>query len=388
MNICSKCGKSEEEIRLYDGIYVNEPIKICERCSLLEGIPIIKSPTTGQLKESEKPGRNKIYDRLKRMSGIKEEQETKSIFEELKELENNPELEKPLDAPLKFVDNFYWVVQRERRRKGLTHKQLAEAIGESETAIKLIERNNLPEDAFKTIKKLEQYFRVRLIKPDPRQELREKKIILERIEGQQAKRVVEDSYTEIILDPDHEKDVQAQLDEDAAIERIKQEHLEKVKASTDIPSIEGKKEVVNNELREVVRQAPAFPRREKEEPAQVLTFKKEKLNKVTISDLQEMNRLVEEDFPTKTSEEVGKEQLEDFGKSTEGDEQRKGWYSNYMKQKIVKREVAVKPIETIKEEPVNDNTPTIHELMEKKKDQRKDEVLVGNEIEIEEIEEI
>jgi len=91
MNICSKCGKSEEEIRLYDGIYVNEPIKICERCSLLEGIPIIKSPTTGQLKESEKPGRNKIYDRLKRMSGIKEEQETKSIFEELKELENNPE---------------------------------------------------------------------------------------------------------------------------------------------------------------------------------------------------------------------------------------------------------------------------------------------------------
>ena len=84
MNYCSKCGKTEDEIRLFDGIYISESVKVCERCSLLEGIPIIKAPSTGQLKESEKPGRSQVYSRLKRMAGIKEEKQSKSIFEELK----------------------------------------------------------------------------------------------------------------------------------------------------------------------------------------------------------------------------------------------------------------------------------------------------------------
>ncbi len=378
MNNCSKCGKSDEEVRLFDGIYVNEAIKICERCSLLEGVPIIKIPTTGQLKESEKPGRGQIYNRLKRMAGIKEERQSKSIFEELKELETNPELEKPLDTPLKLVDNFYWVIQRERRRKGMTHKQLADSIGESEMAIKLIERNNLPEDAMKMIRKMEQFLRIRLIKPDPRDEERKERIILEKSEGKYVNRLIEDAYTEIILDPCHEKDKQEQLEEDLAIAKIKEAHFEKVR----------EKDQEDNELREVIKQAPPILRKQQKESTQVLSFKKERLNKITISDLQEMNRVVDQDYPTKTSEEIGREQLEDFGKSEEGEEQRKDWYSSYMKKKILgepRRENVTRPMQP---ETDNEKIPTIHELMAKKKDFQRDEGIVGDEIEIEEIEEI
>jgi len=102
-----------------------------------------------------------------------------------------------------------------------------------------------------------------------------------------------------------------------------------------------------------------------------------------------MNRIVDQDFPTKTSEEIGKEQLEDFGKSKDGEEQRKDWYSSYMKKKVLgepKREE--KPASPMQPEGSEDKIPTIHELVERKKDFSKEDDIVGNEIEIEEIEEI
>ena len=64
MDVCFKCGKSEDEIKLFDGIDVNQNVKTCERCSLIEAIPIVKIPSTNQLKNSEKTGH--VYKRLRK----------------------------------------------------------------------------------------------------------------------------------------------------------------------------------------------------------------------------------------------------------------------------------------------------------------------------------
>ena len=77
MEKCARCGKNEEEVMLFDGIYVNEPVKICERCAILSNILIIKKPTSEQLKASERPFG--VRDRLSRMAGIKQEYKKQGI---------------------------------------------------------------------------------------------------------------------------------------------------------------------------------------------------------------------------------------------------------------------------------------------------------------------
>lgn len=174
MEKCSRCGRTEQEVRLFDGIYVNDMTRICEKCSLIAGIPIIKRPSTGQLKSSEKP--YGVRERLMRMNHLDSQNKSeKSPYEELKELENQPELERPEDLVFKLVDNFHWIIQTERRRKGLTTKQLADVLHESENAIKLLEKKIVPSKAMDLIRALEQFFKISLIRRDILDKIEEQK---------------------------------------------------------------------------------------------------------------------------------------------------------------------------------------------------------------------
>src|SRR3989344_3577946 len=74
---CFKCGKSSEEVKLLDAIFNDELVKICEECSLSEDIPIIRRPTTSQLKESERS--YSVRERLRRMAGLVPEEREKAI---------------------------------------------------------------------------------------------------------------------------------------------------------------------------------------------------------------------------------------------------------------------------------------------------------------------
>jgi len=100
------------------------------------------------------------------MSGYKEPiKETRSEREErLKELEKNPRLELPVKEQLNLVPHYHWEIMKIRRRKGLSHRQLAESIGESEIAMVMLEKGKLPEDSEVLIKKLEQFFQINLRK--------------------------------------------------------------------------------------------------------------------------------------------------------------------------------------------------------------------------------
>ena len=125
MEQCFRCEKTEKEVRLNDAIYENDLVKVCERCAITENIPVLKRPSTSQLKAAERS--EGVYQRLKRISGTEDKERTyKSVLDEIKKLDENPELEVPdKERPFNLIDNFHWHITRARRNRGLSQKQLA-----------------------------------------------------------------------------------------------------------------------------------------------------------------------------------------------------------------------------------------------------------------------
>ncbi len=161
---CARCEITSEKARLYDVIYEGRMEMLCERCSIIENIPILKKPDEAQLKASSK--NLEVYERMKKLSGYKDPSKVELNFrkERLAELEKNPNLQLPFKKQLNLIDHFHWEIMKNRRRKGLSHKQLGEAIGESEIQLEMLERGKLPENSESLIKKLEQFFQMSLRK--------------------------------------------------------------------------------------------------------------------------------------------------------------------------------------------------------------------------------
>ena len=79
------------------------------------------------------------------------------------------DLRKPLSTKnnellKELVENFHWIIVQKRKARGLNRKKVAEAIGESELNIKMIENGVLPMNNFVLINKLESYYGVSLRK--------------------------------------------------------------------------------------------------------------------------------------------------------------------------------------------------------------------------------
>jgi ribosome-binding protein aMBF1 (putative translation factor) len=229
MEKCVRCNVDGGEVRLFDAIYEGRMSKICERCSIIENVPIIKKPDVSQLKESEK-GLG-VYDRMKRLSGIKDVKEGKTFFREdkLSELDKKPELELPEKEQLKLVEHFYWEIMQNRRRKGFSQKQLSEAISESEIAIEMIEKGKLPENAEILIKKLEQFFQIRLRKPSSEELMKieiekEQPVLLDEY-GRPLENIPEPEIKEIEVE-DEELEPEAELKPEELEEELKRVELE------------------------------------------------------------------------------------------------------------------------------------------------------------------
>jgi ribosome-binding protein aMBF1 (putative translation factor) len=171
---CSVCGVSRKKVRLLDAISSEGIVKICEACSKAEDMPILRRPTTFQLKESEKKPSG-IYDMLssvrrqkkesleefgKKYEKIKTETTLKEIVDKKYEMMVSEE-KKPRPE---LVDNFHWIVMRARRLKKLTQEQLAKEISESIAAIKMVEQGILPEDDYRLVNKIEGFLGINLVK--------------------------------------------------------------------------------------------------------------------------------------------------------------------------------------------------------------------------------
>jgi ribosome-binding protein aMBF1 (putative translation factor) len=172
---CFRCGISGSRARLFDAISNGGIVQVCEKCSEEEDIPVIRRPTTFQLKEAER--KHTVYERLSYAAGIKPEEKMHgSSFAgkdkqeiSLKEIVDRNYLSK-INAKSEprpdLADNFQWLIMRVRRGKKMTQKQLAEAIGEAEVAVKMAENGVLPEDDNRLIKKIQDYLGISLIKQD------------------------------------------------------------------------------------------------------------------------------------------------------------------------------------------------------------------------------
>jgi len=175
MDECFICGVSGDRKKLFDVISKEGIVKICENCLDEQDMPIVKRPTTFQLKASEKEGKS-FHERADDFSKqIKERERRRELAEKqnttLKDIiEKNIRMkfsqQKQEKPRLNLIDNFHWVIMRARRKKHLTQKQLAENIKEAETTIKMVERGILPEDDYRIINKLENFLGIKITPPD------------------------------------------------------------------------------------------------------------------------------------------------------------------------------------------------------------------------------
>jgi len=156
---------------LYDVITKEGIIKLCDNCSRREDSPIIRKPTVFQLKEIARSPT--VYERLSKVAGIDSRDRKPEKKETLINQETNLRLlvdqnytEKARESAKPrsdLIDNFHWIIMRVRRSRKLTQKELAEAIGEPEAAIKMAEQGVLPNDN-KLLNKIENYLKIDLSK--------------------------------------------------------------------------------------------------------------------------------------------------------------------------------------------------------------------------------
>jgi len=325
MENCIICGKGEDEVSLYDGIYVNEAVKICERCALINEIPIIKRPSSEQLRESEKP--YSVRQRLSRLGGIQAEK-TLNKPKQVEVLKQEKQIQAPTPKQMalksNLVENYHWIIQTSRRRKCLTQKQLADLIHESETAIKFIEKNTPPEDSLQLIRKLEQFFNIKLFKKTPEE-------VIARETKQEISPRIDSS--KIYADKMREKE-----GEEMVKEVILAEKEPRVLKHEEIGGV----------------------------PMRALDFRKAKSENLSIAELKLIQKRIEEDFTKKSKEEVGQEQFNGFGKEDMIRLKSKVGLDNPRKDKS-KKEV-----------------PSIYDLVKKKEEREK--ALTGKDIELEDSE--
>jgi len=172
MEECFKCGIPMSKIRLFDAISDEGIIKICDACSREEDIPIIRKPTTFQLKESERT--RTFYEKATGHRPLEEapKKQEEVTLREIVDRNYEQALPKETTPRPEMIDNFHWVIMRARRMKKLTQEQLAKEIAESEVAIKMAEKGVLPEDDYKLINKLESHLGIKIIRPEFAEEIR------------------------------------------------------------------------------------------------------------------------------------------------------------------------------------------------------------------------
>jgi len=176
---CDKCGISEESTELFNAISNKGVIKICKKCLEEWKFPLIQSVVPVETEKIES-----VYDRLSRMAHLDPQKHKENLLEKAREDSKKEKIaerekmqnvilsksieenirEKNIHPRRDLIDNFHWVLMRSRRSKKLTRKQLAEKIGESEEAIKRAEEGMVLNNADIMLRKLENYFGIRIKK--------------------------------------------------------------------------------------------------------------------------------------------------------------------------------------------------------------------------------
>lgn len=170
---CYRCGVSDERERLFNAISSKGVIKVCKNCSGEEDLPLV------QPVDLNKPERVKsVYERLSSMANLDPQKHRIAMQERAREdsvrkrrqdvtlkdvIDTNLAKNKP-QPRTDLITNFHWILMRARRSKKLTQKQLAENIGETESAVKSAEDGIILSNADTLVRKLEGYLGVKIRK--------------------------------------------------------------------------------------------------------------------------------------------------------------------------------------------------------------------------------
>lgn len=223
---CIRCSRSEDEVKLLDGVEDNNLVKICEECASFDNIPIMRRLNSQQIDNMQKAA--SVRQRLTRMASNNAINKTPKISEIM--AAKKPIVRKDFNLstlrkntkPINLVDNYNWIITAGRKDKKISRKQLADAIGVSEEVIKMIENKELPDDALRIITKIEQYLRVRINKDAKTEEI----IVLDEIK---KKLENEQKIMEGIIEEEKELELDIEKIEENIEKEINKEKEEIVK---------------------------------------------------------------------------------------------------------------------------------------------------------------
>lgn len=167
MKSCEICEKTFEEVEILEGIAPEGVIKICAECAEELQIPLLKKPSTEQLKQADK--HYSVRERMENISGynrrnstqISPEQET--VHRNLGRLRTLPKKQKHEN----LIENYDWKIKMARRRKKLTPSQLSEKSGVFLEVINSFEKGILPANFEDEAKKLENVLDIQILKIHP-----------------------------------------------------------------------------------------------------------------------------------------------------------------------------------------------------------------------------
>src|SRR3989344_5295272 len=70
--VCFSCKKNSQQVRIYDAVKEARSVKVCENCARMEGVIIIRKPTSNQVQGANKS--TSVYSRLQRLAGLSQSQ--------------------------------------------------------------------------------------------------------------------------------------------------------------------------------------------------------------------------------------------------------------------------------------------------------------------------
>ncbi len=244
MNECFKCGLSGEKVRLFDVISKEGIVKICGHCFSEEDLPLIKRATTSQLKDAEKEQtfreRIKAFDETPVIRNDLNKQENVSL-RDLVDKNFKTNFKQEVRPRPDLIENFHWIIMRERRAKHISREQFAKDIAESETLIKMIEQGVLPENDNLIINKIEGYLSVNLRKPEFREQTEKKKlgfdsVSVENLTISDLKELKNKEEDEMFLNPVEVWDGDIEAEPEEKVEELEREE-EKELSQKDIDDL-------------------------------------------------------------------------------------------------------------------------------------------------------
>lgn len=158
---CAVCGKPEEEVSLYDGVYDGMVRKVCYQCSLDEKIALIQKPSIEQLQEADK--RQSVRELMEKLSSPQKKiMKTDSAIA-------HKNLNKIRFPAMKqehgdLVHNYDWIMKQRRRHMKMSTAQLAERAHADKAEIESLESGQLFAGFEKVANSIERVLDIKILK--------------------------------------------------------------------------------------------------------------------------------------------------------------------------------------------------------------------------------